>query len=85
MKKEKSLEDQFIDALDNNRCVDCGDYKEDVKQVSDPESYFRHDAVVLVMLCHECLRERCRNLSPIGSLREKAYAAVLANRTPTKS
>lgn len=58
MKKEQSLEDKFIAALDSERCEDCGEYSEFVEYTTCPYSSDVDNEEVWVWLCPECLHER---------------------------
>jgi len=50
----KSLEDEFLDALDGHKCESCGQYKEDVEYRENPYNAEIYDDYSEHWLCDNC-------------------------------
>ena len=55
MKKEKSLEDRFLDCLDGFECYCCNEVKEDVEYRENPFSAEIHDDHTKHYICNDCI------------------------------
>ncbi len=60
------MNETYIDGVDlyneDNKCIDCGEYKESVSLRICPYEKEIHERIVEVQICDECERERAWNI-----------------------
>jgi len=55
-------EQEFLDALDGQKCYRCGTYGSDVKYVADPYMEEIENEIVMVWLCEKCYDLICDDI-----------------------